>query len=58
MSTIRQIRRPLLPGETVPPIPSLYEQIASVKGGIAPVTPQPCVPESIVEEEDEEDENW
>jgi hypothetical protein len=57
MSTLRHIRRPLLPGEAVPPIPSLYEQIASVNGGIAPVIPQPPAPEGIEEDEDEEDDN-
>ena len=57
MNTLRQIRRPLLPGETVPPIPSLYDQIASVKGGIAHVIPQPFAPAPESIEEDGDDEN-
>jgi hypothetical protein len=44
-------------GETVPPTSSLYEQIASVNGGIAPAIAQPAGPESVIEGEDEKDED-
>ena len=41
MISFRQIRRPLRNGETVPQIPSLYEQTAGINGGIAHVIPEP-----------------
>ena len=57
MNIIRHIRRPLLDGETVPTVPTLYEQIASIRGGTVLVIPEPTVSahESVEEEDDDED---
>ena len=56
MNTLRHIRRPLLPGETVPAMPSLYEQIAGINGGVPPVVP--VLPDSAQDDsEEEEDED-
>jgi hypothetical protein len=56
MNIIRHIRRPLLDGETVPTVPTLYEQIASIRGGTVRVIPEPSVSahESVEEEDDDE----
>ena len=57
MNTIRHIRRPLLDGETVPTVPTLYEQIASIRGGTVLVIPEPTASahQSVEEEDDDED---
>ena len=57
MNTIRHIRRPLLDGETVPTVPTLYEQIASIRGGTVLVIPEPTASahQSVEDEDDDED---
>jgi hypothetical protein len=53
MNIIRHIRRQLFDGETVPPVPSLYEQIAAIRGGTVHVVPEP--PASVQESVGDDD---
>jgi hypothetical protein len=55
MNTFRHIRRPLLDGESVPPVRSLYQQLVGVPPPPIP-EPEPCV-QSAAEDDTEDDES-
>ncbi len=56
----RHIHRTLLPGESLPPRPTLLEQLEALRGSSASAAPvtEENVPEDLSEIEEEQDEEW
>ncbi len=56
----RHIHRTLLPGESLPPRPTLLEQLEALRGSTTSATSatEEDVPENLSELEEEQDEEW